>query len=450
MTPPNGLRARIALRTARGRQSPTSGRTRRTQRLAVEPLEDRLTPSGYLLVANYDTNSVLRFDEVTGAPAPSSPGSSDATFVSKNTGGLYEPMGLVFGPQDHNLYVSSGFFGGKAGNGHPNAVMRYDGTAGGPMPSAGNSGAVFANNGNLTSTRGVVFGPDGNLYVADGTGTTDGTVVVYDGTTGAFIKDLFSRGTGGLSHPQGLVFGPDGLNDGKLDLYVSSAFTNSILRYDGTTGSFIDAFVPSGSGGLDHPIALTFGPDGNLYVVSFGLHSGIPTVMRFDGTTGGPMPSAGNSGAVFVAGGFGGLLTPTGLIFGPDGKNDGGQDLYVTNADIQNLNRGKDSTILRYDVTGAPAPSSGNTGATFIAANSGGLDNATYLIFTETDPTTLAYNGATIQSNAAAPETSARITNLTSATVLMCALPDLQSIGDGWPIDPMGLARQRVHHTSRS
>ena len=32
-------------------------------------LEDRLCPSGgYLLVTNYDTNSVLRFDEVTGAP----------------------------------------------------------------------------------------------------------------------------------------------------------------------------------------------------------------------------------------------------------------------------------------------------------------------------------------------------------------------------------------------
>jgi hypothetical protein len=32
-------------------------------------------------------------------------------------------------------------------------------------------------------------------------------------------------------------------------MLVSSRFNNSVLRYDDTTGAFIDAFVASGSGG---------------------------------------------------------------------------------------------------------------------------------------------------------------------------------------------------------
>jgi hypothetical protein len=409
----------------------------------LDVLEDRLCPSGYLLVANYDTNSVLRFDEVTGTPAPS-PGNTDATFVSKNSGGLYEPMGLVFGPHDHHLYVSSGFFGGKAGNGHPNAVLSYDGTTGAFVENF-----TQDSNLNLTSTRGVVFGPDGNLYVSDGTGTGDGTVVVYDGTTGSFIKDLFPRGTGGLSHPQGLVFGPDGKGDGGLDLYISSALTNSILRYDFTSG-LVDTFVPGGSGGLDHPIGLTFGPDGNLFVASLGLQSGLPSVMRFDGTSGAPMPSAGNGGAVFIASGFGGLSSLTGLIFGPDGKNDGGQDLYVPTADGQSVNRAKasTSTVLRYDLTGAPAPSPGNTGAAFIAAGTGGLDNPAYLTFTETDPTTLAYTGTTARPTSAAPPTTAgpAPTGYAASFLPLAPVTDPSAGSDGWLLDPTVRPRQRVHH----
>jgi len=64
----------------------------------LEALEDRLCPSGsYLVVASFDNNSVLRYDESTGA------------FVDqidpKNLGNLKNPGSVLFGP-DHNLYVS--------------------------------------------------------------------------------------------------------------------------------------------------------------------------------------------------------------------------------------------------------------------------------------------------------------------------------------------------------
>src|SRR5207248_2976388 len=73
-----------------------------------------------------------------------------------------------------------------------------------------------------------------------------------------------------------LVFGPDG------NLYVVSHDNNSVLRYNGATGAFINAFVASGSGGLNAPFYLAFGPDGNLYVSG----SGTDTIKRYNGSTG--------------------------------------------------------------------------------------------------------------------------------------------------------------------
>src|SRR4051794_5732456 len=91
------------------------------RRPRLEALEDRLCPSGgYLLVDNINTDSVLRYDETTGAFV-------DA-FVPPKSGGLRTPIGVVFGP-DHNLYVSSTTQLGTAGPGH-NKVLRYDGSTG--------------------------------------------------------------------------------------------------------------------------------------------------------------------------------------------------------------------------------------------------------------------------------------------------------------------------------
>ena len=62
------------------------------------------------------------------------------------------------------------------------------------------------------------------------------------------------------------------------NLYVSSAPGNSVLRYDASSGGFVDAFVTPGNGGLDEPHGFTFGIDGNLYVTSQGTDE----VLRFE------------------------------------------------------------------------------------------------------------------------------------------------------------------------
>jgi DNA-binding beta-propeller fold protein YncE len=176
---------------------------------------------------------------------------------------------------------------------YSNEILRYDET--GVFIDA----FVPAGAGGLSIPYGLVFGPDGNLYVNS---STTNEVLRYDGTTGAFIDAFVTASSGGLGYPVGLVFGPDG------HLYVASAFTNQILRYNGATGAFIDVFVPAGAGGLNGPSGLVFGPDGHLYVSS----NGTGQVLRYDGTTGAFIDA-------FVTQGSGGLYEPSGLIFKPTG-----------------------------------------------------------------------------------------------------------------------------------
>src|SRR5262249_12760994 len=155
----------------------------------------------------------------------------------------------------------------------------------------------------------------------------------------------------------------------------------------GTTGAFLGAFVPSGSGGLDHPRGLVIGPDGNLYVVG-GTLTGGDAVLRFQGPTG---PAPGAFLGTFVAAGSGGLISAdTALLFGPDGEKDGKLDLYVGSSQFKTFPTAVPGTseVLRYD---------GTTGAfvdVFVSPDSGGLQCSPFgMTFTETNPTTLNYDG---------------------------------------------------------
>src|SRR5262249_49286059 len=167
----------------------------------------------------------------------------------------------------------------------------------------------------------------------------------------------------------------------------------------GTTGAFLGAFVPSGSGGLDHPRGLVIGPDGNLYVVS-GTLTGGDAVLRVQGPTG---PAPGAFLGTVVAAGRGGLISAdTALLFGPDGEKDGKLDLYVGSSQFKTFPTAVPGTseVLRYD---------GTTGAfvdVFVSPDSGGLQCSTFgLTFTETNPTTLNYDGL---KSAVSPRQSAR------------------------------------------
>ncbi len=201
--------------------------------------------------------------------------------------------------------------------------------------------------------------------------------------TGVEITDLLPSGLDYVSDnpSQGTYddltgvwdFGMTTLAVGAMATLEITATVNPGVGDPGGTGAFIDDFVSAGSGGLTTPEGLTFGPDGNLYVASDGTDQ----VLRYDGTTGAFID-------VFVSAASGGLDRPRDLVFGPDGN------LYVSSRST--------NEVLRYD---------GTTGAfidAFVSAGSGGLitpegltfgpDRHLYLASIGTDEV-LRYDGAT-------------------------------------------------------
>ena len=204
--------------------------------------------AAYLLVGSGD---VLRFDETTGAFID--------VLIPLNIGGVFE---MTFGP-DGALYIPT--------NGD---VLRFNGFTGtflGVFVPKGSGGLALPLN--------ATFGPDCSLYVAGSQFTPfgDEAVLRYQGKTGDFVDVFVPPGSGGLTGIDDMVFGPDG------NLYVA-ARAGDVLRYDGRTGAFLGTFVPVGTGGLSFAQRLAFGPNGHLYVSTGGFDQ--PRIYKFDGTTG--------------------------------------------------------------------------------------------------------------------------------------------------------------------
>jgi WD40 repeat protein len=209
-------------------------------------------------------------------------------FVAPDGYGLAASRDIRFGP-DGNVYVAS----------HDNDVVKvFEGGTGRFLRDLSTPG------GELDGPWALSFGSDGRLYVS---GRYSHNIVRFDINSGAY--DVFvGTGTGGLSLPWGIAFGPDG------NLYATSVIegspgtTSTVKRYNGATGAYLGDFVTAGSGGLDNANGVSFGPDGNLYVVSFNSHE----VKRYDGQTG---AFIGN----FVTAGSGGIAQPNRLLFRSDG-----------------------------------------------------------------------------------------------------------------------------------
>jgi len=104
--------------------------------------------------------------------------------------------------------------------------------------------------GGLVTPFAMAFGPDGNLYVSYGY-----YVNRYDPITGEFLGRFVDTGDRtGQRYALGIAWGPDD------NLYVATGNTIGVQRYNGTTGAFMDDFVPPGSGGLTAPAHITFTP----------------------------------------------------------------------------------------------------------------------------------------------------------------------------------------------
>lgn len=240
-------------------------------------------PKGDLYVANaykhasqvlrfagqVDTNGKHRFREVYVEQHGDNPG-------------LSHPFDVAFGP-DLNLYVPSQntnlvgrYFGPHATEGDPGKPM--------PLPEAVRAEAVkhappgtFVPSQEHTpsgvrAVRRAIFGPDGDLYVAD---RDDDRVKRYHGKRGNLQREYRHKH---LTRPVHLAFRP---NDGAL--LVGSRDQNAIFALDPESGA-AEILVKSEAGGLNAPAGMAFGPDGKLYVCS---REG-KQILRYDARTGEP------------------------------------------------------------------------------------------------------------------------------------------------------------------
>lgn len=181
-----------------------------------------------------------------------------------------------------------------------------------------------------------------DLLLADP--TTD-SILRFDGSTGAPLGEFVSSGSGGLVDPIDPTFGPDG------NLYVISNAPGNVkvLKYDGTSGAFLDTFIGAGIGSAS---AIDFGPDDNLYLATISETG----VLRYDGTTGGFLGVAASGNGIRRAGG---------IDFGPDGN------LYVLDSD-RTIETSADR-VLRFN------PDTGTLIDEFVSP--GELNDAVFLTF---------------------------------------------------------------------
>lgn len=210
------------------------------------PHNPTIGPDGALYVfSNADT--ILRYDGVTGEFID--------TFVPRGTAGLAGSK-MVFGP-DGNLYTANPALG---------KVLRFSGGTGEFL-------GVAAQGNGIRRACGIAFDDQGILLVLDadssGSSLTD-RILRFDGITGAFLGEFVAGGN--LGDACDFAVGPDG------DLFVTDVHFADIRRFDGTTGAFEGSFASGPP--LTFPSGLTFGPDGNLYVNNAG------NTLRFDGSTG--------------------------------------------------------------------------------------------------------------------------------------------------------------------
>jgi DNA-binding beta-propeller fold protein YncE len=102
----------------------------------------------------------------------------------------------------------------------------------------------------------------------------DNDLVEYDGQGGAVVRKFFDACPTSLAFPFDVAVGPDG------NIYVSCPSSDGIHRFD-PAGFPLGFFVPGGSGGLVSPRGLVFAPNGNLLVASL-----LGEILEYDGTTG--------------------------------------------------------------------------------------------------------------------------------------------------------------------
>lgn len=172
-------------------------------------------PAGVLYVETIQNlggaRRIDRYVGTTGVPLGTWVPSSQTGLTSGFTRLQFSPLG--------DLLVTNG-----------NTIVRFRGTDGMPMGDFIEPGI-----GGLQTALDFVFAPDGRMLVSGATGEPSNRILQFDSNTGEYLG-AFASGT--LNFPYGMAIGPDNL------LYVASTLSDRIGRFDLSTNSFVDTFIP--------------------------------------------------------------------------------------------------------------------------------------------------------------------------------------------------------------
>ena len=256
----------------------------------LEPLvaaTDKRAPSGPRGIVQGGDNSDLFVASLPANNNPHADGrlrayTKDGTFLTDlnappNFSVSFHPRGLVVG-SDGLLYVSSTpVLGGLHGQ-----ILRFDPTTKAFRDVFVSDVAVrpaaiaTSPNSGLNRPEGLVFGPDGNLYVTSFRADANDTdkILIFAGpdkpSPGSFIGKIDLDEVGKeRAFAQALLFGPNGLlyvpisGPGSINQTVPASHTGEVRRYDVTKKEkpLVDVIVPPylSAGPMEGPFYLTFG-----------------------------------------------------------------------------------------------------------------------------------------------------------------------------------------------
>jgi len=352
--------------------------------------------SNSLFVGDQGSQSVKLVNVQTGATS---------NFATTNINGS---RGIIFAGGSSAMLVANQF----PGTNMPGDIAKYDPSTGnflGFLVPQSDPNAPFA-------PRGIVLSPNHSvLYVADfqtNSTATSGLIRTYNANNGHSIASysaqaLLARFVDNFS-PRGIVFGPDGL------LYISvfdtvNPLTGYILTFNPSTSAFnilvrsdalnnYDNFA--GGAGMHRPEGIVFDPSGNLWVTSFCARdkqgdcsntfptpqtssTNVDKIMEFDPIHGNLINTIPLETSTKVPRTYAQVI-----LFGPnlDSTN---ENLYVP---IQTTGE-----LRVYETSQAPFT------FTSVAQSGSPLVQPWYLSFRGTDPSTLAYHPLRLSALSSSP-----------------------------------------------